>query len=394
MRRTARLNERTRWLGNRLSARGTRRSRDSEWLVRVGLEQSAFDKELFVASSEAILQFVNPDTGRIVGESPPNTIWRVFRVGDRYVAEGGPKTIESPRLVALAEVGGFVAVGMRPESLRRYRGHLEWTLREGKLLTINWVRFDDYLKAVLPREMPVRFHLEALKAQAISARSFTFRRLNRFREWGYDLCDHAPCQVYGGVDAEHPTTNQAVDETESTVLWVEGQVLDAVYSSSCGGHTAPIEAVMPRVRPVPVLRGAPDAPPKGQPYCQIAPNWQWELELLNERLQALFPRLGQVVAMEVVRRAPSGHITQLRLRGKRGTLVMSGAEFRNQVGTALVRSPRFEVQPIPKGWKLVGQGYGHGAGMCQWGAQGRALAGQDYRQILSAYYLGAELRRL
>ncbi|MFQ3611969.1 MAG: SpoIID/LytB domain-containing protein, partial [Fimbriimonadales bacterium] len=337
---------------------------------------------------------VDPDTGRILGESPPNSVWRIVQVGDRYVAEGAGRSVESPRLVAMAEAGGFVAVGTKPDTLRRYRGHLEWTIREGKLLTINWVRFDDYLKAVLPREMPVRFHLETLKAQAIAVRSFTFRRLNRFREWGYDLCDHAPCQVYGGVDAEHPLTNQAVDATESTVLWVAGQVLDAVYSSSCGGHTAPIEVVMPGARALPPLRGAPDAPPRGQPYCRIAPNWRWELELTQERLQSLFPRLGKVTAIEVVQRAPSQHVQMLRLRGQRATMVLSGAEFRNQLGTTVVRSPRFEVQPTRQGWKLTGQGYGHGAGLCQWGAQGRALEGQDFRQILSAYYQGTELRRL
>ncbi len=394
MRWTAQGNERTRWLGNRLSARGMRRSRDSEWLVRVGLEQYAFEKELYIASSESPLQFVDPDTGRILGISPPNSVWRLIRVGDRYVAEGGLRSVESPRLVVQAEVGGFVAVGTRPDTLRRYRGHLEWVLRDGKLLTINWVRFDDYLRAVLPREMPVRFHLEALKAQAVSARSFTFRRLNRFREWGYDLCDHAPCQVYGGVDAEHPTTNQAVEATESMVLWVGRQVLDAVYSSSCGGHTAPIEVVMPGARPLPPLRGAPDTPRRGQPYCHIAPNWQWELELTAEQLQKVFPALGAVHALEVARRAVSQHVAELHLKGQRTSLVVSGAEFRNRVGTALVRSPRFEVHPVQGGWKLVGQGFGHGAGMCQWGAQGRALEGQDYRQILSAYYPDAELRRL
>jgi stage II sporulation protein D len=87
---------------------------------------------------------------------------------------------------------------------------------------------DDYLKATLPREMPPNFHIEALKAQAVAARSFTMRRLNRYRQWGYDLCDHAPCQVYGGVDAEDPNTNRAVEATA-------GEVLDPRRAHSGGG---------------------------------------------------------------------------------------------------------------------------------------------------------------
>lgn len=370
------------------------RTRDSDWLIRVGLEQAAWAPQLYVSVSEGALRWVDPRTGQTLGIGTSGQLWELRRDNGRFVARSGDTQIASERLVAEPTGSGFVQVGTTPDSLRPYRGHLEWTERDGKLLTINWVSLDDYLKATLPREMPPNFHSEALKAQAVAARSFTFRRLNRYRQWGYDLCDHAPCQVYGGVDAEHPNTNAAVDATAGEVLAFEGRVVEAVYTGNCGGHTAPIEVAMIGTRPTPFLAGVPDTDANGKPYCGIAPNGSWQTVLTREDLSKRFAQVGQVQEVRLVQRTQGGHAQQIQIRGDRATLAVSGAEFRTALGATRVRSLMFEIQPISEGWKLVGRGAGHGVGMCQWGAQGRALAGQNYRQILEAYYPHTTLRQL
>ncbi|MCS7300956.1 MAG: SpoIID/LytB domain-containing protein [Fimbriimonadales bacterium] len=368
------------------------RPRDSDWLIRVGLEQAAWAQTLYVSVSEGALRWIDPRTAQILGEGAAGQIWELRRTSGRYAARSGRAQIVAERLAAEPVGAGFVMVGVAPNALRRYRGHLEWIEREGKLLTLNWVLLDDYLKATLPREMPPNFHTEALKAQAVATRTFTLRRLNRYRQWGYDLCDHAPCQVYGGVDAEHPRTSAAVDATAGETLTYEGRLIEAVYTGSCGGHTAPVETAMVNTRPLPYLAGAPDVDTTGKPFCSVAPNAQWELTLTRAELARRFPQVGRVRALEVAQRTGGGHAQQIRLRGERATLTLSGAAFRSAMGAGRVRSLMFEVQPHQEGWKLTGRGAGHGAGLCQWGAQGRALAGQTYRQILQAYYPGAEVQ--
>jgi stage II sporulation protein D len=374
-----------------LDARDAPTRRDSDWLIRVGLEQGAFASVVYVGVSEGSLRWRDPRTGQTLGVSAAGQVWELRCENGRFVARCGQATVAAERLVVESAGAGFVQVGASPNALRPYRGHLEWVERDGKLLTVNWVRLDDYLKATLPREMPPNFHIEALKAQAVAARSFTMRRLNRYRQWGYDLCDHAPCQVYGGVDAEHPSTNLAVEATAGEVLIHGGRILEAVYTGNCGGHTAPIEVAMLGTQPLAPLRGVPDADADGKPFCSIAPNFAWELTLTREELGRRFPQLGRIREAAIAQRTAGRHVQQVRVRGDRTTLLLSGAEFRTAIGVGRVRSLMFEVQPQQGGWRIMGRGSGHGAGMCQWGAQGRARAGQTYRQILQAYYPNATL---
>ncbi len=141
----------------------------------------------------------------------------------------------------------------------RYRGRILVHLnRRGTLNLINEVDFEDYLRGVVPREMgPEVFdNLEALKAQAVAARTYTLRNLGEFAGEGYDICATPRCQVYGGMDVEHPLSDRAVRETAGEVLVYGGELVDARYSSTCGGHTEDMRVVFPE-RDEPYLgRGA------------------------------------------------------------------------------------------------------------------------------------------
>lgn len=129
-----------------------------------------------------------------------------------------------------------------------YRGRMLLFLNDrGRLNAINELPFQDYLRGVIPREMGPELYprLEALKAQTVAARTYTLRNLGEFAGEGYDICATARCQVYGGMAAEHPLSDQAVAETAGEVLVHAGEVVDALYSASCGGHTEDVEVVFP-----------------------------------------------------------------------------------------------------------------------------------------------------
>lgn len=160
------------------------------------------------------------------------------------VRHGKSKYRISGRSLGLKSVGGN---GIRVLN-RRYRGRLMVFLNDrGSLNLINEVSVDDYLRGVVPREMGpgVFSQLETLKAQAVAARTYALRNMGEFEREGYDICATPRCQVYGGMDAEHPLSDQAVRETTGEVLTFDGQLVDALYSSTCGGHTENVEVVFP-----------------------------------------------------------------------------------------------------------------------------------------------------
>ena len=117
---------------------------------------------------------------------------------------------------------------------------------------------DDYLRGVVPREMGPKIYdnLDALKAQAVAARTYTLKNLGEFAQEGYDICATPRCQVYGGMTSEHPLSDRAVLETSAEVLLYDGAYAEALYSSTCGGHTENVDVVFPR-KANSYLRGVP-----------------------------------------------------------------------------------------------------------------------------------------
>ncbi|HVT58174.1 MAG TPA: SpoIID/LytB domain-containing protein [Thermoanaerobaculia bacterium] len=143
---------------------------------------------------------------------------------------------------------------------KRYRGRILVFLNDrGTLNVINELPVEDYLRGVVPSEMgPEQYRqLEALKAQAVAARTYTLRNLGEFTREGYDICATPRCQVYGGLDVEHPLSDRAVAETAGEVLLYRGELVDALYSSTCGGHTEDVKVMFPLKEDEPYLKGVP-----------------------------------------------------------------------------------------------------------------------------------------
>ena len=310
--------------------------------------------------------------------------------------------------VAPADPDGLIRV-----SGRDYRGGLTVLAAPEGLLATNRVNLEDYLAGVVNAEMGRRGAGEeaALEAQAIVSRTYALRAIGRWRARAYDVVATVSDQAYGGVGAETVAGREAVRNTRGAVLTHDGQPIEAFFHSTCGGRTAAGEEVF-SAGGLPYLRSVSDAGPGGESWCALSPRFRWSESWAGESLQAAL-RAAQTAAGQgngdpsdvrdvvVTGRTPSGRVQSLGLVTARGTIPVTGLSVRQALPPApgqLLRSAAFELQITREGSRIVrmvasGQGAGHGVGLCQWGAVGRARAGATSEQILAAYFPGTRLER-
>lgn len=400
----------------------------------------------------------------------------------------GPLVLDTPlgksggwrHVLIRVEEGEFARVtsnGKDPRWGRPYRGHLEVFAqrapepnhRKGPLAVVNVVGLEDYLKGVLPWEMSPSAPFEALKAQAIAARTKALdqMRSRRFKSGGFDVCDYDACQGYPGTENEKNTTTRAVQVTRGLALFHNNQPIDAVFCTNSGGITANARDVWRGPNPVPYLQSRRDVAPDSPTAQLLKPSmtesdwrefitrpwpsfarpdetarrslasrrassartaalfqendwpefYRWERLVAAEDVTRSFAARGflSVSELRVVERSASGRIARLLVVGQgvapdgkleNKTLALEGdgairAMFSGQLGsTTALPSSMFVVSPqrdgngVLTGWKIEGAGWGHGVGMCQRGAQNRALLGQNARQILDFYYTDVQIRRI
>ena len=295
---------------------------------------------------------------------------------------------------------------------RRYRGELAlYRVDPHGLVVVNELPLEDYLLGVVPLEIGPREpgEFEAVKAQAIAARTYAVRHLGRRDSLGFDVFGDVEDQVYGGREAERTQSSRAVEATAGEILVWRGSPARAYYHSTGGGHTAKVSDVW-ELPDAPYLRRVSDARPEGGDFCAISPRYAWEeswsaVELAAavaagvERRFAISAAPGPVTDVRVLSRAPHGRVTELEVRTEGGRWVVRKNNIRFFLRTPdgrPLRSTRFDVAgrgPGGDGLRLRGRGFGHGIGMCQWGAIGRARSGHSYREILSHYYPGTGVRR-
>ncbi len=305
---------------------------------------------------------------------------------------------------------------------RTFRGAIRFTVdRQGLLAVVNLVKIEDLLKGLVPSEIFARAHEEALKAQAVTARGEVLAKVGtRHLADPYLLCSEQHCAVYKGLSGEVASTNAAVEDTHGEALFSkDGRLVDSVYSAVCGGHSEDNDVVWGGV-PNPSLRGKPDLIlPRGvEPTpknlrrflnedvpaaCRLssfaqASRFRWERRFTAAEVDALTADLGigPIMAMSVPERGVSGRARVLHLSGEKGATQIRG-ELNIRRRFKMLNSAMFEVftEQGPDGaiasWVFKGGGWGHGVGLCQTGAIGRAEHGQDYREILRHYFNGAEV---
>ncbi len=324
------------------------------------------------------------------------------------------------RLVVLDAGAGGTSVDGRDQ-----RGRVALTVDSGgRLAAVLLVPLEELLRGLVPSEMPAGSPAEALRAQAVTARSNVLAQVGtRHLADPWSICSDVHCQAYRGESAHVASTDAAVRATRGEVVvdTASGRIVDGVYSAMCGGHGEDNEAVWGGT-PSPNLRGRPDlpaadaaawagglsreervaaflsaAPPA---WCGRAPGvrpgrYRWERLVTPADADRLLAGLGlgAVDAIAVTHRGASGRAVSLRVDGERGSVTVHG-ELRIRRLLGDLPSAMFVVSASPEGWTFRGGGWGHGVGMCQWGAIGRAAAGHDHRRILGAYFSGAEVARV
>ncbi len=306
-----------------------------------------------------------------------------------------------------------------------YRGRLQARRHGRSLQLVNEVLLEDYLASVLPAEMPASWPREALKAQAVVARTDALRRRGTHQRQGYDVCATPHCAAYDGVTSEDARSEQALRETAGLVLVRDHRLVPAFYSHSCGGLTqdetdawgalpawnAPSAAVYDLPPQEAASHAWPPSPGElrawltTDPPAFCAPSacgacFRWVKILERRELEALLNTrhdLGSLQAIRVTARGRSGYVRTLVFRGDRHEATASKDNVRGRLGG--LRSNFFVLVPLPDpaqgtptAWLAFGGGWGHGVGFCQAGAATLGERGRYYLEILAHYFPGAAVQ--
>ncbi len=292
----------------------------------------------------------------------------------KLMVEGSPSPARALRFRSGEDGSGVIAVnGVR------VKGDVVVLFGKTQLAAVNVLGLEDYLVGVIGSEMPKSFPTEALKAQAIAARTYALNKKLEQYSQPYHLGSSVISQVYKGLDVEDPRTREAVESTRGLVMTWQLQPIEAYFHSSCGGRTESGGDALGR--DLPYLQ-AVDCP------CGHLPTSHWTLHLKQADLKALGGT--KAGSLKVQGRSSTGRARRVEV----GTRSLDAVTFRERIGYMKLKSLHFEIEKSGDGWKVEGSGFGHGAGLCQWGARVYAEKGWDFRKILQHYYPGVELQTL
>ncbi len=274
---------------------------------------------------------------------------------------------------------------------RRFRGTVD-ILRQSDmtLLVVNHLDIEEYLYGVLPQEIPKDWPDEMLEVQAILARSYAlFKKMEHPNE-DYDVKATVLSQVYGGRENERRRARKAVDRTRGKVLTYQGTLFPAFYHSTCGGHTEDaVAAGLWKMKLFP-LYGVPCT------TCDRSPFYRWRrafpLEDIAFRLKKAGYSVKSIRTLRAEGKTDSGRVRTIVIEQKKGKTKIPATEFRLAVSPMELRSTKFDLRVEGGKATFEGFGWGHGAGLCQWGANAMTQQGFSVEKILSYYYPGSEIR--
>ncbi len=338
-------------------------------LLRIAIENQV--SQVKVGSSTRAI--VRDSSGRTLGELPGMTAYMASSSGSGVALHNW----QANQIYIQPTGDGYVFIGDR-----WYRGGISLVRTDGGLTAVNNVNLEHYLYSVIGAEMSPNWPLEALKAQAVAARSYALYQRERGNNPTYDLGDTQGWQVYKGLESEATSTYAAVDATAGQVMVHNGKIIEAFFHSSSGGHTENVEEVWTEARPY--LRGVPD-------YDRGAPVYQWSTSVSASQLSNLISGVGNIVSMQPEKTTKTGRVITMKVIGDSGQRAIGGEQIQRLLG---LKSTRFSIQKANGVFQVYGKGFGHGVGMSQWGAHNLARAGANYQQILYHYYQNASLAKL
>jgi SpoIID/LytB domain protein len=307
-----------------------------------------------------------------------------------------------------------------------YRGNAEILPDSvGAFTVVNVVKAEDYLRSVVPAEMPSGSHPEALKAQAIIARTYLLNNRHRHEVDGFELCGTTDCQVYSGIGHEFDSTNQAIRDTRGMVVAYNGRLANALFHSTCGGRTSHYTDIWTGAS-LPYLVSVNDGTKSstrslatesgflgflddGNGYCKKSKYYHWDRTNTLKEMQAIIDenipkylnkpgiKPGALRDIRILERSDSGRVLRIAIDTDLGSYEFERDTIRWVLGNT--RSTMFTVskKTDAKGqatFVFRGAGWGHGVGLCQMGAMAMARDGKSTRDIISHYYTGATVTKL
>ncbi len=295
---------------------------------------------------------------------------------------------------------------------KKYRGIMKFLPDGGNLKLINIIYMEDYLRGVVPPELGKRkeSEIEAVKAQAVAARTYAMAHLKQYANQPYDMKSSIIDQVYGGASVELKLVNRAIDETAGQVLYSNDKYVTAYYHSTCGGMTDDIEKVWER-KESPYLKAVTDGD-----ACSWSKYFRWKEHFTEKQLRSRIEqylssdrgrdlRIEKIKDIKIIDRTPGGRINRLQVKTENDIYTFKKDRIRWVIGRTsnpdlILPSANFDVQitrtndGYVEAVTFAGKGYGHGVGMCQCGAIGLSREGWTFDNILKKYYTDVELKKL
>ena len=327
---------------------------------------------LKIGSSTAAI--VKDSSGKKLGTLKPMSALAATSNGDEIKIAN---RVRGGELIVEPQDNGYVWIGDR-----WYRGTTQLILQDSGITAINHVNIEDYLYSVVGAEAVASWPLEALKAQAVAARSYALYKRNVESNGIYDVDTTVGTQVYKGLDSEFTTTHEAVNSTLGQVMTYNNEVILAAFHSSSGGYTENVEDVWSS--PLPYLRSVVD-------YDHKSPVFEWQKVIPVSKIRTLVAGIGKIRGIQPAETTPRGRVITMTVTGDRGSTIVTGKDMRKVLD---LRSTLFRVSTDGNNLHVKGRGFGHGLGLSQWGAYYLAQQGVNYHQILAHYYQSANLTKL
>jgi stage II sporulation protein D len=269
---------------------------------------------------------------------------------------------------------------------RRFRGDIQLNKSDDPLFSvINHIELEEYIKGVLYHEASHYWPDEVLKAQAIVSRTFALSQIRDNAKSDFDVTSDTYSQVYGGSTSERHRTNRAVESTKGAVLAYEGKIFPAYFHATCGGHTEDA-AQLWKIK-IPPLKGV------ACNFCKNSPHQGWHAVIPENDFRWSLRKGGfkikKLNKIEVAATDDSGRVTEVKLIEKEKETKIPAKDIRQFVGPNVIKSTIFSVSLAGEDVVFEGVGWGHGVGMCQWGAYFMAKQGYTYQEIAAYYYPGS-----
>lgn len=356
--------------------------------VRVAILQEVPEVRVTV---EAPCTLTDLKTGASITQWP-DLKWQRFQASNPGLQVGNTP-VESQAVVLTPVKDAVIRVNAKP-----YRGQMIfYRTSDGKLTVVNRLDLEEYLVSALASEVNPDWPMEALKAHAVVSRTMIAHRIWISKDKPFDATADTGTHLYYGVHVERERTRTAVEATRGQVLAYEmlpGQreLLPATFHANCGGHTEDASELWVGTGALAPLKGRPD------PYCKDRRHYRWNSILPQKdflwRLGSEVKEIGEFISCQILKRNPSGRVKTVKITGTQNSVILTGRKFRELLGANRLRSLKCNFTTTRDKISFNGFGWGHGVGLCQWGAYGMAREGYKMDEILEFYFPGAQRRKL